>query len=149
MPEDHTDEDLSCCNCDGIHHQRTCHGATGSWELLLSSRIAAATLGLGGVPLVVDHEQPCPGSAAHGAFPGLHADNAALTISSHLQATEINAFFSFLSGPNGRLSLLTGFRFLDLHERLSLTSSSVGIPGGGLAGFTNIQDDIFETRNLF
>src|SRR5207248_4888478 len=83
------------------------------------------------------------------AFPGLLSGNASLSLFTRLQGAEINGLYSLVAGPNGRLSVLAGFRYLDLHERLGLASSSVGIAGGALDGFVNIQDDVFETSNHF
>src|SRR5439155_13477871 len=61
------------------------------------------------------------------AFPGLVAGVASLSLSTRLQGAEINGLYTFRSGPNGRLSLLAGFRYLDLHERLELPSLTTGI----------------------
>jgi hypothetical protein len=83
------------------------------------------------------------------AFPGLLSGTAALSITSQMQGAELNTLFSLIASPVHRRSLLVGFRWLELHEQLGLSSHSVGVPGGADAGLSSSQNDVFDTRNNF
>jgi hypothetical protein len=78
------------------------------------------------------------------ASPGGATGGQLLSSSLHLWGAEANALFRAVNGAGLSLSALGGFRYLDLHENLSIVSDET-ILGGGTFSAT----DIFSTRNQF
>jgi len=87
--------------------------------------------------------------------PGFVRGGAVLTSTSQLQAADVNGLYNLSKSSSGRLDLLGGFRYLNLHESLDFgtnfvnlagTTNNNGVPNVG--GFANTQDQ-FTTRNNF
>jgi hypothetical protein len=86
------------------------------------------------------------------AAPGTAAGSATLSLFSQLQGAEVNGLVSLFSGGDLRFQVLGGFRFLDLHENLGFTTTSLGIqePGpGSNNGLILDTSDQFDCRNRF
>jgi hypothetical protein len=57
----------------------------------------------------------------------LPKDIGVLTLTSSLQGAEANMVVKLVSSPELRVEMLSGFRYLDLRENLSLTTNPIGI----------------------
>jgi hypothetical protein len=76
----------------------------------------------------------------------LQASNAVLVSSqTKLWGAEINGVGRLVNRPNGYLEVLTGFRYLDLHENLNIVDT---FPTVDLSGSRTVQDT-FTTNNQF
>jgi Putative beta barrel porin-7 (BBP7) len=88
------------------------------------------------------------------SFPGFFTGGILVSSTAQLWGAEANGLFRPLKGDNFSIGLLGGFRYLDLRERLDISSSSVSlVPGvppiAGPAGSTFDAADSFATRNQF
>jgi hypothetical protein len=81
------------------------------------------------------------------AIPGFANGGQILTAGTRLWGTDATALFRVVHRENLSVSLLTGFRYLDLQEDLSIVSRE-SLVGAGLFG-TFIANDNFSTRNQF
>jgi hypothetical protein len=79
--------------------------------------------------------------------------SALVSLTSRLQGAEANAILHSYCDPGWNVTLLGGFRFLDLNERLVFATASTGIESTDLPGSNNGEIfnrlDNFNTRNLF
>ena len=91
------------------------------------------------------------------AFPGIASGQIHLESSSRLQGAELNLLYNPLGTPRGSnywVSLLGGFRYLQLDEGLGITESSQvspALPAGSplFGGSTIAIADQFDTHNYF
>jgi len=92
------------------------------------------------------------------AFPGTFAGTVNVSQTSQLWGAEGNFVAKANAGGDTRLTVLAGFRYLDLLENLDLTQNSTVLAGGGLLfnGVTKVAapngvqiSDAFGTRNQF
>jgi hypothetical protein len=83
---------------------------------------------------------PAGESSTRIALPGGFAGAAQLTVSSFLQGAECNAAWRLGRGLTGTATLLGGFRYLNLHERLDFATNSPSIVP---------PPDVFRTLDQF
>jgi hypothetical protein len=87
------------------------------------------------------------------AAPSNLAGSALLTLTSRLQGAELNGVVKTCSTGTFRLDVLAGFRFLDLCEKLSFATTSLGVQDPSIVGSNNglvvNTLDQFDTQNLF
>jgi hypothetical protein len=81
------------------------------------------------------------------ASPGLFSGQATQELSSRLIGAEMNGLMNLASTPAWRIDLLGGFRYLNLREVFTFTTSSPGVPPGPVDIFQT--KDQFETTNNF
>lgn len=82
--------------------------------------------------------------------PGSFAGGIAVTSASRLWDAEFNGIVNLVRGPQFQVDLLTGFRYLDLAESLTISTDSLGLAGSGsFAGAFFTTADHFETRSQF
>jgi len=82
------------------------------------------------------------------ASPGNFAGFAVLNLTSHLWGAEIHCSVPAFEENNLRVEVLSGFRFLDLTENLTYTTSSTGLSAPNTDLILNTVDQ-FGMRNLF
>lgn len=127
--------------------ERTCALET-SW-LFLGQRSAQFATNLAGFPTLVRPFTSLNTGSPAGevvAAPGGPGGSIAVNAPSTLWGGELNMLHVLWgdgTGWAGRLSLLTGFRFLELKEQLNISEFSDD------AGNLRLSDDHFETRNDF
>jgi hypothetical protein len=84
------------------------------------------------------------------ALPGVAAGTVSVSAPSYLQGFETNLLASLWQASHGRVTLLAGFRYLDLHEDLDIGESDQILPGSPVfPGDTIAVGDHFDTRNNF
>jgi hypothetical protein len=88
------------------------------------------------------------------AFPGIAGGDIHVSSSSRLQGAELNLLYSTGGGGNYSVSLLGGFRYLQLDEGLGIAESchvNADLPGGPplFGGSTIAIADQFDTHNYF
>jgi hypothetical protein len=89
------------------------------------------------------------------AFPGFDTGNLTASVSTQLWGLEWNLMRRLAYNPNMSLNFLFGFRYWDLHENLSISSTSdflvastfYGLPIA--AGSKDTVADSFDTRNQY
>lgn len=84
------------------------------------------------------------------SFPG----SLAGTVSADATSDVIGGGFNFLCNiccdPCGRFDLITGFRYMNLRDQVSITENLTALPGSGVTPGTNIiVQDRFNTNNDF
>jgi hypothetical protein len=77
--------------------------------------------------------------------PGAGTGSISVASAARLWGTELNAIGNVSSNPRRKLDLIAGFRYLDLSEQLTVTSTSVTL-GENFDEFTRDQ---FKTANYF
>jgi hypothetical protein len=82
-------------------------------------------------------------------YPGLAQGSISVRSTSFLQGAEANVTRAVWQCEQNRLSLIAGFRYLNLHEDLQVGSNSVGDPGSTFAGASFEINDRFATWNDF
>jgi hypothetical protein len=107
--------------------------------------------------------EPLVGSSAwtQVSGPGLDTGSALVNTTSRFWGGDVNAFYSFQTGHGWSVSLLGGFRYLNLEETLTISNSTtllvdaVYTDGNGNVlvsaplGTNSSQFDFFGTRNQF
>ncbi len=86
------------------------------------------------------------------AFPGFAAGGQSINSSLKLWGVESNGLYRAWSNGTQSVSILAGFRYIDLREGLSIfTTENITntVPGGPLAGATFAGTDNFSTKNQF
>src|SRR5262249_33467055 len=84
------------------------------------------------------------------AGPGVASGSVAFAQSSQVWGIEANMLGSIFYGDNVRLTMLLGYRYLDLKEDLTIDQTTVlGSGAGPLAGFRTSSLDSFGTQNQF
>jgi hypothetical protein len=84
------------------------------------------------------------------AFPGRQTGTLTAALSSHLWGADTNLRGMLFRGASYQVSLLGGFRFLDLHESLSMEETTLDLPQRISDPFTTvITGDRFHTSNQF
>ncbi len=84
------------------------------------------------------------------AYPGQQTGSVTASMSSFLWGAELNARSMLFRGPSYQMSLLGGFRFLDLHESLRMNETDTLLPQAASdpTVWTTV-DDRFHTSNQF
>ncbi len=109
----------------------------------------------GSVPLRVPFNNVPPGggfplgsSSFVLADPGFAAGGQTINSSLNLWGIEANGLHRAYTGPGASVSVIAGFRYIDLRENLSIVSTEniIGIPPSTL---TYVGTDIFSTKNQF
>lgn len=80
------------------------------------------------------------------AFPGYATGNVTAAVRSQLWGLEWNLHRRVAATANRRLNVLVGFRYLDLHEDLSVTSNSFFLPGAVVNYFGQVFNGPFADR---
>jgi hypothetical protein len=87
------------------------------------------------------------------ASPGFSSGGATLTLTSRLQGAEANGVVAALARPGLRVCVLAGFRYIELLENLTFTTTTFGIQDPTLEGSNNglvlSTQDQFDARNEF
>lgn len=87
------------------------------------------------------------------ARPGVATGGVLATMRSTVWGAEVNYRRYLTSGPNMRLDLLAGYRFLDVSEQLTITEQFVRTPDSdpniGIPAFSGTITDSFRTTNRF
>jgi hypothetical protein len=86
------------------------------------------------------------------ASPGTLSGSAAVTLSSRLQGADVNAIVAVVMRPGLRVEVLAGFRYLELREDLTFSTTSTGIQpqgDGSNNGLVLNTQDQFDTDNRF
>jgi Putative beta barrel porin-7 (BBP7) len=81
------------------------------------------------------------------ADPAFAAGGQSISSSLRFWGVEGNGLYRAYSGPEVSVSVLAGFRYIDLRENLSIASSETLLPPSPLASFTGT--DSFSTKNQF
>jgi len=89
-----------------------------------------------------------PGSSSFVlANPAFAAGGQAINSSLQFWGVEGNGLYRAFTGPQFNVSILAGFRYIDLREGLSIASTETLLPPGGAASYTG--SDYFLTKNQF
>ncbi|MDY3563717.1 BBP7 family outer membrane beta-barrel protein [Gemmata sp. JC673] len=87
------------------------------------------------------------------ARPGVANGSVLVTLKNTVWGAEVNYRRYLTSGPNMRLDLLAGYRFLDLREELTITERFVRTPDSdpaiGVPAISGTITDSFRTTNRF
>lgn len=80
------------------------------------------------------------------AFPGYASGDVTAAVRSQLWGLEWNLHKRVITAPTRRLTVLAGFRYMDLHEDLSVSSNSFFLPGATVNFFGQVFDSPFSDR---
>jgi hypothetical protein len=120
----------------GAYHATASSGSSGTPSLFVPVNVVA-----GGVPAFSG-----PTSIAV-ALPGFTAGSVSVFSHTDLWGAELNGLFNLTRRDGISVDLLGGFRYANLHDDLTLSTSSVFLPGG--LGGVQSTIDTFSTHNNF
>jgi hypothetical protein len=145
--------------------ERPCCGLEGSGFFLerRSASFAANSNGMGMPPISIPFIDSVSGAASAFplAVPGTMAGGVNATAFSRLWGADADFIALLYTSPNFRMTMLAGFKYLDLEERLEITdqlsavagnTGSLSFNGTSLGAATTASETIFDsfrTRNQF
>lgn len=84
------------------------------------------------------------------SFPGVLAGTVSADATSDVIGGGFNFLCNICCNPCGRFDLITGFRYMNLRDQVSITENLTALPGSGVTPGTNIiVQDRFNTNNDF